>query len=90
MSWIRIERNDNPAGTFDGTDQFDGVCEAETDLTAERSDGYAAYGGSRKVLGVGSTAYCLVTQTLYIKTADGSWATIGGGGGSAEEEEAAG
>lgn len=89
MSWIRLVRDENPAGSFDGTPVFDGVCEESADLTAEQNNGWAEYGGGRKVLGVGSMILCMETERINIKTSDGSWAEIGGGGGSAEDEEAA-
>lgn len=89
MSWIRLVRDENPAGSYNATPAYDGVCEESADLTAEQNNGWVEYGGGRKILGVGSMILCLRTGTCSIKCSNGSWAEIGGGGGSAAGQETA-
>ncbi|MBQ5533509.1 MAG: hypothetical protein IIU04_08160 [Bacteroidales bacterium] len=71
--WIRLEPQE---GMFAGKQQFDGLCEAADDLTAETRAGYAEYNGSHVELGQGSIVYCLEDGKLYAKKSDSSWAEV--------------
>lgn len=73
MAWIRMERK----GDYKGKPQYDGICEAATDLSAAASNGYAAFNGSRLPLAAGSAAYCLADDSLHVMKDDGTWAEVG-------------
>lgn len=74
MAWIRMEPQ---MGVVSGKQQWDGICELTSDLTAEASAGYAAFNGSHIVMGAGSIAACLEDSKPYVKKSDGSWAEVG-------------
>lgn len=70
MAFIRLEAQKE---IVKGKRQFDGICEAASDITSEASNGYAAFNGSHMVLGAGSLVLCLEDKKLYVKKDDMSW-----------------
>ncbi len=70
MSWIRMEAQ---KGSYQGKQQYDGVCEELDDLADEVTNGYAECNGSRYVLAPGSGAICAEDGKVHFKLSDGSW-----------------
>ena len=70
MAWIRMEAQ---TGSYQGKQQYDGVCEEMADMQAEQTAGYAACNGSRYVLAPGSGAICAEDGKVHFKRSDGSW-----------------
>ena len=70
MAWLRLEKQE---GMYEGAAQYNGICEEDDDLTADSTNGYSEFNGSRIVQGSGSAAYCLEDGQAYIKKADKSW-----------------
>lgn len=78
--FIRLEPQ---GGCFAGRRQYEGICEAESDITAAQTAGYAEYDGAHIEMAAGSMIYCLEEDAVYVNVDGTVWTKIGG-----EEEEA--
>lgn len=81
--FIRLEPQ---GGYLGGRRQYEGVCEAESDITAAQTAGYAAYDGAHIEMAAGSLILCLENNALYVQVSNGTWQKIG----EDEEEEEVG
>ncbi len=73
MAFLRMEAQGGSVGT---KRQYDGICEASTDLSGEVTAGYAAFDGAHLVLAPGSAVFCVGDGKLYVKQADLSWEDV--------------